>query len=119
MERTRAQSEFVMQWLQWIDRNVAAGLVLLIRGYQLTLSPWLGRSCRFTPTCSQYGIDALKTHGTLSGVWLTGRRLFAPPVVCRRPTPCRHQNHNTLTEIETTSWISLATPSSLPVFYWA
>ena len=76
MARTETKGEFVMLWLQWIDRRVATGLALLIRGYQLTLSPWLGRSCRFTPTCSQYGIDALKTHGTLSGVWLTGRRLL-------------------------------------------
>ena len=76
MARTETKGEFVMLWLKWIDGRIAAGLALLIRGYQLTLSPWLGRSCRFAPTCSQYGIDALKTHGTLSGVWLTGRRLL-------------------------------------------
>ena len=65
-----------MKGLRWLDSCVARGLALIIRGYQLTLSPWLGRSCRFTPTCSQYGIDALKTHGTLTGVWLTARRLL-------------------------------------------
>ncbi|MGA0151075.1 MAG: membrane protein insertion efficiency factor YidD [Luminiphilus sp.] len=64
-----------MRLLGNIDQTVARCLCLIIRGYQLTLSPWLGRWCRFTPTCSEYGIDALKTHGTLAGCWLTVRRL--------------------------------------------
>lgn len=64
-----------MSWLAKIDRCFAIALCLIIRTYQLTLSPWLGRWCRFTPTCSQYGIDALQTHGTLAGCWLTVRRL--------------------------------------------
>ena len=42
---------------------------LLIRLYQLTLSPWLGRSCRFYPTCSNYALEALELHG----VWRGGR----------------------------------------------
>jgi putative membrane protein insertion efficiency factor len=65
-----------MSWLRRLDSYLARALSLLIRGYQLTLSPWLGRACRFTPSCSQYGIDALTTHGTLAGVWLTVRRLL-------------------------------------------
>ncbi|MBM14104.1 MAG: membrane protein insertion efficiency factor YidD [Halieaceae bacterium] len=51
-------------------------IIRLIKSYQLLLSPWVGRSCRFTPTCSQYGIDALKSHGTLPALWLTTRRLL-------------------------------------------
>ena len=65
-----------MKWLRWIDYKVATLLILAVRGYQLTLSPWLGRSCRFSPTCSQYGIDALQHHGSLAGVLLTTRRLL-------------------------------------------
>ncbi len=51
-------------------------LVLLVRGYQLLFSPMLGQNCRFHPTCSQYAIEALKTHGALKGSWLTLRRLL-------------------------------------------
>lgn len=50
-------------------------LVILVRGYQLFISPMLGARCRFTPTCSQYAIEALNTHGALKGSWLTLRRL--------------------------------------------
>ncbi|MDQ8052370.1 MAG: membrane protein insertion efficiency factor YidD [Pedobacter sp.] len=47
----------------------------IIRLYQLLLSPILGASCRFTPTCSQYGIEAIKKHGPFKGGWLTLKRI--------------------------------------------
>jgi putative membrane protein insertion efficiency factor len=47
----------------------------LIRIYQLIISPWLGPSCRYTPTCSQYGIEAFKKHGPIKGLWLTIKRI--------------------------------------------
>jgi putative membrane protein insertion efficiency factor len=47
----------------------------IIRLYQLLLSPILGASCRFTPTCSQYGIEAIKKHGPFYGGWLTLKRI--------------------------------------------
>lgn len=50
-------------------------LILLIRLYQLTLSPLLGSSCRFTPTCSQYGLQAVRKHGAFKGGWLTIKRI--------------------------------------------
>jgi len=50
-------------------------LVMLVRGYQLFVSPMPGPRCRFHPTCSQYAIDALRSHGALKGSWLTLRRL--------------------------------------------
>ncbi|MCA9559546.1 MAG: membrane protein insertion efficiency factor YidD [Myxococcales bacterium] len=49
--------------------------ILLIRFYQRAISPWLPASCRFTPTCSQYAIDAYRAHGALGGTWRTVRRL--------------------------------------------
>ena len=49
--------------------------ILLIRGYQLILSPWMPARCRFTPTCSAYGIEALQKHGFLKGAWLTLKRI--------------------------------------------
>jgi len=53
----------------------ALPLVLLIRFYQLAISPWLGRRCRFHPSCSEYAVDALERHGVLKGLWLAVRRV--------------------------------------------
>ena len=51
------------------------GLMALVRGYRLLLSPWLGSSCRFEPTCSVYSLQALEQHGAAAGSYLTVRRL--------------------------------------------
>jgi putative membrane protein insertion efficiency factor len=56
-------------------RVLAIPFIGLIRFYQLAISPWLPPSCRYTPTCSQYGIVAFRRHGLLRGMWLTLRRL--------------------------------------------
>ena len=48
----------------------------LIRCYQWFISPLIGPRCRFTPTCSSYAIEALKTHGFIKGSWLSGKRLL-------------------------------------------
>ncbi|HWD66921.1 MAG TPA: membrane protein insertion efficiency factor YidD [Caulobacteraceae bacterium] len=45
------------------------------RAYKVTLSPWIGRNCRFQPTCSDYAAEALLLHGPLRGGWLAARRL--------------------------------------------
>jgi len=50
-------------------------LQYLIRAYQLLLSPFLGRHCRFTPTCSQYALEAIERHGALRGSWLAVKRI--------------------------------------------
>ena len=50
-------------------------LILPIRFYQKFISPLCPGVCRYTPTCSQYAIDAIKTHGALKGLWLTTKRL--------------------------------------------
>ncbi len=50
-------------------------LILLVRGYQIVFSPWVGQSCRFTPTCSSYAIDALREYGALRGSWMAIRRI--------------------------------------------
>ena len=51
-------------------------LVFLIKSYQLALSPFFGQQCRFTPTCSHYAIEALQTHGTAKGVFLSVKRIL-------------------------------------------
>jgi putative membrane protein insertion efficiency factor len=48
---------------------------ILIRAYQLGISPWLGQRCRFYPSCSQYALEAVAEHGALRGSWLALRRL--------------------------------------------
>lgn len=62
--------------------NVAQkAMVLLIRAYQMTLSPLLAAAlgpsahCRFRPTCSQYAREAIQLHGALRGGWLAAKRL--------------------------------------------
>ncbi len=47
----------------------------LIRVYQGAISPYLPPSCRYTPTCSQYGVEAINKHGPFRGGWLTLRRI--------------------------------------------
>ena len=51
-------------------------LALPIKGYRLIFSAWVGRSCRFDPTCSAYALTALERHGAFKGSWLTVRRIL-------------------------------------------
>lgn len=51
-------------------------LIGFIRFYQVIISPLIGPRCRFTPTCSCYGIEALKNHGMVKGGWLTIKRIL-------------------------------------------
>jgi putative membrane protein insertion efficiency factor len=48
---------------------------LVIRFYQIAISPYTPASCRFSPTCSQYSIEALETHGLFQGGWLAIKRI--------------------------------------------
>lgn len=58
-------------------RKVLTGLLVApIRFYQRFISPYTPPACRFTPTCSQYAIEALRKHGPLKGLWLAIRRLL-------------------------------------------
>jgi putative membrane protein insertion efficiency factor len=50
-------------------------LLLLIRGYQVAISPMLGSRCRFYPSCSEYSMEALRQHGLFRGLWLAVRRI--------------------------------------------
>jgi putative membrane protein insertion efficiency factor len=57
------------RWLQKV-------LIFLVRLYQATLSHYLGRHCRFVPTCSQYFIEAVRRYGAFRGGWLGVKRIF-------------------------------------------
>ena len=52
-------------------------LIKLIKGYKFLISPLLGNSCRYLPTCSEYSIDALKKVGLLRGLYLSFKRIFS------------------------------------------
>jgi len=49
----------------------------LIRVYQLSISPILGQNCRYTPTCSQYSVEAINKYGPLKGGWLAIKRILS------------------------------------------
>ncbi len=58
-----------------VRRLAAWPLIVLVRFYQRCISPLTPPSCRFTPTCSQYALEALRKYGPLKGLWLTLKRL--------------------------------------------
>jgi putative membrane protein insertion efficiency factor len=58
----------ILQILSW-------PFILLIRIYQKLISPMLGPKCRYTPTCSEYTVQALKKHGLFKGGWLAVKRI--------------------------------------------
>lgn len=60
------------EWRKTPGRVLGTGLIRL---YQLTLSGFIGNSCRHMPTCSEYGYEAIARHGLLRGGWLTFRRV--------------------------------------------
>ncbi len=61
-----------MRYLKYV---VVFPLILLVRMYQLIISPLFPPSCRYTPTCSQYMIEALKIWGPFKGLWLGIKRI--------------------------------------------
>lgn len=72
-------------------------LISIIRGYQLIVSPLLGPRCRFNPSCSQYGIEALYRFGLIKGGWLMIKRVLKCHPLHRGgddPVPPRQNDHN-------------------------
>ena len=52
-------------------------LIALIKFYQYAISPWLGKNCRYEPTCSHYTLEALKVHGLFKGGFLGIKRIMS------------------------------------------
>ena len=67
-----------------INSTVALLMLTLIGFYRRFISPMIGPRCRFTPTCSAYGLEAIQKHGPWKGGWLTVKRLLR----CHPFTPC-------------------------------
>ena len=66
-------------------RAAALPLIAVVKFYQLCISPFTPPSCRFTPTCSQYAVEALRKYGPVKGGWLTAiRGAAAATIRCRR-----------------------------------
>ena len=66
------------------NRLVGALMLALISFYRRWISPLIGPRCRFIPTCSAYGLEAIQRHGPWRGGWLTLRRVLR----CHPFTPC-------------------------------
>ena len=63
--------------LKSVLKNIAIfPLVFLVKFYQVCISPFKPPTCRFTPTCSQYAIEALRKHGPFKGTYLAVRRIL-------------------------------------------
>ena len=69
---------------QQFNQAVARLMLALIGFYRRFISPLIGPRCRFTPTCSAYGLEAIQKHGPWKGGWLTLKRLLR----CHPLTPC-------------------------------
>lgn len=61
--------------MRWIRNLLIRLLMLLVRFYQLAISPLYPATCRYSPTCSQYMLEALQKHGPFKGLWLGLRRI--------------------------------------------
>ncbi len=62
-------------WLQGVARAGRWTATAMIRVYQLFISPLFPASCRYTPTCSAYAVEAIERHGVIRGSWLAARRI--------------------------------------------
>lgn len=58
-----------------IREALSAIIIVMIKVYQWIISPLIGPKCRYTPTCSQYSIQAIQKHGLAKGIWLTIKRV--------------------------------------------
>ncbi len=58
-------------------------LIGLIKLYKIFLSPFMGNACRFYPTCSSYGIEAIEKHGAIKGTYLTAKRIARCQPLCK------------------------------------
>ena len=60
----------------FISRMIRGFMIVLIRFYQVAISPHIGNCCRFEPSCSQYVVEALQVHGVIKGSWMGLKRIL-------------------------------------------
>lgn len=61
--------------MNWILKILAVPFIIIIKFYQYIISPLLGPKCRYTPTCSEYSLQAFKKYGIFKGFWLAIKRI--------------------------------------------
>jgi len=69
--------------VRWIASLPRQWVVMLVRLYQVSLSPMLGRQCRFVPTCSNYFLEAVRKHGAVRGTLMGVRRILRCNPFCK------------------------------------
>jgi putative membrane protein insertion efficiency factor len=74
--RRRVTAGTIVYWVLVTGSDMKRILLVLISGYRLLLSPFLGANCRFYPSCSAYATEALERHGALRGSWLAAKRIL-------------------------------------------
>ncbi|MBI1306504.1 MAG: membrane protein insertion efficiency factor YidD [Bacteroidetes bacterium] len=62
--------------LKPVLKFISGIFIFIIRIYQKVISPFLPNSCRYTPTCSHYAVEALQKHGPFKGFWLALKRIL-------------------------------------------
>ena len=62
-----------MNWKQ----GLSFPFIVLIKFYKLVISPWLPNACRYTPTCSEYAMQAFKKYGPVKGFYLSAKRILS------------------------------------------
>lgn len=67
---------FLLIWALF-KKIIGTIFILVIRFYQICISPILPATCRYTPTCSHYGLEAIKKHGPFKGGYLAARRILS------------------------------------------
>ena len=101
-------------FLSVVYRLPQRALMTLVKGYRLLLSPWLGNSCRFEPTCSAYSLQALDQHGAMAGATLTLYRLVRCQPWCQGghdPVPATLFFTRLITPVTSTTLSSEKKPS--------
>jgi len=63
--------------IKWIRSLLVWILIIPVRIYQWIISPWLPKTCRYHPTCSQYAIEALREHGPIIGLLMGTKRILS------------------------------------------
>ncbi|MEM7103552.1 MAG: membrane protein insertion efficiency factor YidD [Bacteroidota bacterium] len=66
-----------MPVIRFIGKIIGGIMILFIRFYKAVISPILPASCRYTPTCSTYALEAIKKHGPIKGGWLAAKRIVS------------------------------------------
>ncbi|MGQ1889434.1 membrane protein insertion efficiency factor YidD [Thermophagus sp. OGC60D27] len=69
--------KFIRKIYDGIIKVLVYILIIPVKFYQMVISPMTGPSCRYTPTCSVYSIQALKKHGPFKGLWLAIKRILS------------------------------------------